>query len=83
MTDELTSQSILAVANVSPSADAIVVTGAGTRTLKILSDLESEIKRPIIAADTIIYWAIANELNLTLKPVMGTLANIRKRLSNN
>jgi maleate cis-trans isomerase len=83
MTDELTSQSILAVANASPSADAIVVTGAGTRTLKILSDLESEIKRPIIAADTIIYWAIANELNLTLKPVMGTLANIRKRLSNN
>ena len=76
MTHELTSKSILAVADASPSAEAIVVTGAGTRTLKILSDLESEIKRPIVAADTILYWAIAKELDLTLKPEMGSLTDI-------
>lgn len=76
MTHELTSRSILAVAGASPDAEAIVVTGAGTRTLGILTDLESQIKRPIIAADTILYWAIARELKLTLKPVMGTLSTL-------
>jgi len=76
MTHELTSRSILAVAEASPAAEAIVVTGAGTRTLDILSGLESQIKRPIIAADTILYWAIARELHLTLKPVMGSLAKL-------
>lgn len=76
MTKELTRKSILAVADASPNADAVVVTGAGTRTLKILSDLESEIKRPIVAADTVLYWAIATELNLTLKPEMGSLRGL-------
>ncbi len=76
MTHELTTKSILAVAEASPSAEAIVVTGAGTRTLKILSDLESEIKRPIVAADTVLYWAIAKILGLTLKPEMGSLTDI-------
>ena len=76
MTHELTSKSILTVAEVSPSAEVIVVTGAGTRTLKILSDLESEIKRPIVAADTVLYWAIAKNLGLTLKPEMGSLTDI-------
>ena len=77
MTDELTSKSILAVAEASPIAQAIVVTGAGTRTLKVLSALEAETKRPIVAADTALYWAIARELNLTLRPEMGSLANLR------
>jgi hypothetical protein len=78
MTDGLTSKSIRKAAQESPTADAIVVTGAGTGTLRILSDLESKVKRPIIAADTILYWAIAHELNLTLKPIMGLLADMRK-----
>ena len=75
-TQELTSNSILAVAENSPTAEAIVVTGAGTRTLKILSSLESETNRPIIAADTVLYWAIAKNLGLTLKPEMGSLADL-------
>ena len=39
-----------------------------------ISDLELKIHRPIVAADTIVYWAIACALNLTLKPVMGSWA---------
>lgn len=78
MTSELASRSILAVAKASQDAEAIVVTGAGTRTLDILTSMELETKRPIIAADTILYWAIARELNLTLKPVMGSLAKLAK-----
>ena len=76
MTPELARRSILAVAEASPDAEAIVVTGAGTRTLGILCELESRTRRPIIAADTALYWAIARELNLTLKPVMGSLAQL-------
>jgi maleate cis-trans isomerase len=78
MTDELAMRSVCAVADASPEAEAMVVTGAGTRTLGILSDLESKIGSPIIAADTILYWAIARELNLTLKPVMGSLSKLQK-----
>ncbi len=78
MTHELASRSILTVAKACPNAEAIVVTGAGTRTLDILSEMESQIKRPIIAADTILYWAIARELNLTLRPVMGSLSKLSK-----
>jgi len=76
MTDDLTRRSILAAAKASPEADAIVVTGAGTRTLSLLADLESRIHRPIIAADTVLYWAIARSLHLTLKPAMGSLETL-------
>jgi maleate cis-trans isomerase len=76
MTPELASKSILFAAEASPDAEAIVVTGAGTRTLDILADMEAQTKRPIIAADTILYWAIARELDLTLLPVMGSLSNL-------
>ncbi len=74
MTPALTLRSIQIVAQAAPDAEAIVVTGAGTRTLGILSELEAVIKRPIIAADTILYWAIARELHLTLSPVMVGLS---------
>jgi len=76
MTHDLTRRSILAVSEAAPEADAIVVTGAGTRTLDILTEMEAHTGRPIVAADTILYWAIARELNLTLKPVMGRLAGM-------
>ncbi len=76
MTDELTCKSILKVASASPDAEAIVVTGTGTRTLSILAEMESEIKRPIIAADTILYWAIARHFGLTLKSSLGSLATL-------
>lgn len=79
MTDDLAKRSILAVAQQAPAADAVVVTGAGTRTLRILADLEGRIERPIVAADTALYWAAASELNLTLTPKMGSLAELTTR----
>ena len=82
MTPELAKNSILAVAEASPNADAIVITGAGTRTLKILADMETEIKCPIVAADTVLYWAIARKLGLSLSPKMGSLAKVERQYSN-
>lgn len=78
MTDELTTNSIIAVSKASPSAEAIVVTGAGTRTLSVLNDMESYTARPIVAADTVVYWSIARELDLTLKSKMGSLSKLNK-----
>jgi len=77
MNNELTSQSILKVADLSENAEAIVVTGAGTRTFNILSGLEKKVGRPIIAADTALYWAIARELNLHLKSDIGMLSRLK------
>lgn len=74
MTEDLTIKSVNFVSNSAPSAEAIVVTGAGTRTLDVLNELELSTNRPIVAADTVVYWAIAHELGLKLKPIMGSLA---------
>ena len=49
-----------------------------TRTLAILSDMEVQTGRPVIAADTIRYQAIARDLKLTLRPEMGSLARLVK-----
>ena len=76
MTNELTSNSIAFSAGAASSAEAIVVTGTGARTLDIISELETKIQRPIVAADTALYWAAARELGLTLKPSIGILSNI-------
>jgi len=76
MTNELTSNSIISSAEAASNAEAIVVTGAGARTLDIISELETKTKRPIVAADTALYWAIARELGLTLKPNIGILSNV-------
>ena len=77
MTDELAMTSVRFVAEAAPQAEALIVTGAGTRTLNILTALETETGRPIAAADTIVYWAAARALGLTLKENMGRWAKIK------
>ena len=76
MTPGLTLRSVRRTAEAAPQADAIVVTVAGTRTLALLKAMAADTDRPVIAADTVLYWAIARELGLTLKPEMGILARI-------
>ena len=74
MTPELTRKSVGFVADAAPDAEAIVVTGAGTRTIELLVELEANAGRPIVAADTVLYWAIARELGLSLRPILGALS---------
>lgn len=73
ISSEMTTQSFRVLAESAPEAEAIVIPGTAVRTLPILTSLEAEIGKPIVAADTILYWAIANHLGLTLKPSMGSL----------
>ena len=74
MTKELTRRSLRIVGHACPEAEAIAVTGAGARTLSLLAEAEKGLGRPVVAADTALYWAAARELGLTLLPFMGSLA---------
>ena len=76
MTGDLAARSILAAAQSSPRAQAIVVTGAGTRTLGFLADMERRVEKPVVAADTVVYWALARRLNLRLTLAMGRIAGV-------
>jgi len=76
LSTDLTLQSFISLVEISPEAEAIVLPGTAIRTLPLLSDIEAAIKRPVIAADTILYWAIARHLGLTLKSVMGTMTDV-------
>lgn len=49
------------------SADAIVVTGAGCRTNRIIADLELLADRPVIGSDTATFWAVAGAARLALR----------------
>lgn len=59
-----------------PDAEAIAIVGTGTRTLDILCELEVIAQCPVIPADTVVYWLIAQYLNLTLLPKMGCFKNL-------
>lgn len=73
ISSDLIIRSHLELAETVPDAGAIVIPGTAIRTLPILATLEKE-NKPIVAADTILYWAIAHHLGLTLKPSMGRFA---------
>jgi len=58
-------------------ADAVAVMGAGARTLSLIRGLEAEIKRPVIGADTALYWAAAKAAGIALKPgALGALTEL-------
>ena len=73
MPEELARRSILCVAADAPEADVLVVTGAGVRTLALIETIETEVGRPLVAADTAAYWAAAQALGLELTRCMGRL----------
>lgn len=77
MTPELARAAILRAAKDAPTADAIVVTGIGARTLALLNEVESVAQRPVVGADTALYWAIIRELGLTPRRQLGRMADAR------
>jgi maleate cis-trans isomerase len=46
--------------------EAVVISGAGARTLALISDLESELGVPVMGSDTALYCALGKHLNLEL-----------------
>ena len=57
-------QSVISISRKSPEADCILVTGGGMRLLNIVEDLESEVNKPVISGDLILYWGILRRLGI-------------------
>lgn len=60
-----------------PTADAVVITGAGARTLSLIAALEEKLGVPVIASDTALYWGLARALRIELVPgSLGALTSL-------
>ncbi len=74
MSTQLACESIRRVIDSAPGAQAVVVTGSGTRTLGLIAELEEYADRPVVGADTALYWAVARELRLDVHRTIGIMA---------
>ncbi len=73
---EMVIASLEKVAQDAPDADAIVITGASVRTLPLTAHMESRIGKPLLASDTALFWAMAQRLDIPLKPgCLGALTD--------
>lgn len=59
-----------------PGLDALVITGAGVRTVGITPAAEAELGLPVVSSDTATHWAMARSLSVKLRSgSMGWLEN--------
>ena len=77
MDRELTRLSVLAMVRAAPAAQAVVITGTTTSCHEFHTELEAESGTFVVPGDLALYWAIARDLGLTLKPCMGSLAGLQ------
>jgi maleate cis-trans isomerase len=66
--------SAVKVAQECPDAQAVVITGAGARTMTLTPEIEKQTGLPVLASDTALFWAMAKELGVPLKP--GSLGQL-------
>ena len=76
MTADLAEKTIEATAHDAPDADAVVVTGTGTRTLTVAPVMEMSLGKPLVGSDTVTYWMAAQWLGLALGDALGRLGNV-------
>lgn len=69
---DLITESVRRLVGEHANTDAIVVTGAGARTLACHDALQAIAAQPVIGADTALYWALAAAASVKLVP--GRLA---------
>jgi maleate cis-trans isomerase len=68
--------SAVKVARDCPDAQAVVITGAGARTLSLTPEIEEQTGLPVLASDTALFWAMARILGISLKDgALGQLTN--------
>jgi maleate isomerase len=76
-TAEQICESVRRLAETAPETEAIAISGAGSRTLALISTLEAEIERPVFGSDTALYWAAAKAAGVALKPgILGRLTDV-------
>ena len=75
-TAEQICESVRRIAAAAPEAEAIAISGAGSRTLTLIHALEDETGRPVFGSDTALYWAAAKTAGVELKAgVLGSLTS--------
>jgi maleate isomerase len=75
-TAEQIAESVRRIAAAAPEAEAIAISGAGTRTLTLIHALEAETGRPVFGSDTALYWAGAKTAGVELKAgILGRLTD--------
>ena len=78
LTLEQVSEYVRRTAEAAPEAEAIAISGAGSRTLSLIRALEAKIGRPVLGSDTALYWAAAKNAGVELKPgILGCLTSAR------
>lgn len=76
MTDHLILSCIEHVSKAVSQADVVVMTGAGSRTVKLVARMEEICGVPVIASDTSSYWALAKRAGVRLaEGSLGTLTD--------
>lgn len=63
---QMVMRSAEAIMQGAPTAQAVIITGAGARTLALTRPLEAQLGVPVIASDTALYWALAAALRVKL-----------------
>lgn len=77
MTSENIIASAVKVAQDCPDAEAVVITGAGARTMLLTPEIERQTGLPVLASDTALFWAIARELGISMKAgCLGRLTEV-------
>jgi maleate cis-trans isomerase len=77
MTPEIIVASSVKIVQDSPGAQAVVITGAGARTLSLTAEIEAKTGVPVLASDTALFWALAKELDVKLKKgILGALTSV-------
>jgi len=77
MTPQMIVASAEKIVEDAPGAQAVVITGAGARTLSLTTEIEAKTGVPVLASDTALFWALARELGVTLKQgILGALTDV-------
>lgn len=76
MNDQLILSCVENVYKAAPRADVVVMTGAGSRTVKLIARMEEICGVPVIASDTSTYWALSKRVGVQMEHrSLGTLTD--------
>ncbi|MYW96169.1 hypothetical protein G3I59_37580 [Amycolatopsis rubida] len=62
--NSLAYQSARAVAEESPEADCILLTGGAVHTMDIIAALEADLQKPVITSDSAFFWSLLTKLGV-------------------
>ena len=71
--DEIVIQTCVDAARRAPDCDAVCQTGAGMRTSYVVTDIEAQTGKPLVATDIAIFWAAMRATGITARTDTGGL----------